>query len=263
MLQSKRLRFVDLLKYLGSKTSLHDYLHDFTALCDIEGGKYVFPYSKMADMQTMKSEPLPVYDDFDDFLAGGNSLDVPYSKFQNELNKGYTEEECLKRLNMTEVPLPGPELYEQFKAEWDKAGLKTLFDLLEVYVRKDVQPLLRCIEKQQQMFFDLDLLPFYCYSSLSSLSFAYVMKRADQEFKIPDLEFRDLLVKNILGGPSVTNCRGVKIGHSGIDEHRYKSKSKTVRCVSGYDANSLYGINNRSEIRIMYVVICCRYCDGL
>jgi len=69
---------------------------------------------------------------FNDPLIGNkNSLDVDYQRFNSLQNdEGITADQALAFMHLTEAPQPGRTVYKQLIERWQKAGLRTLGDLL-------------------------------------------------------------------------------------------------------------------------------------
>lgn len=143
LVKSKSLKFLDVLKFTSGRCSLRSYLKDFEDVCNLEGGKDWFPYSKISDKMTMTSQPLPSYEDFEDFLCGCNSLNEENEKFQTLIDKGLTIGQALKQMNLKEPPPTGQERYTQLCQHWRDKKLKNLYELLVYYTKQDIEPLLK------------------------------------------------------------------------------------------------------------------------
>jgi len=180
LIQSRRLRFLDMIKFTG-KISLRALLSTYT-----DTSKSHFPYDSAKTIQDLK-KPLPAYEDFrDSFCQNENALDRDYSRYNQLLGEGMSEQKALKLLNLKKPPTSGRQIYEELLSEWKENDLRTLGDVMEYYCRGDVVNLLKYAETFfEKIWIKYKLLPARELVSLPQMSLLIAEKnRLKQDYKV-------------------------------------------------------------------------------
>ena len=207
-LMSNHLRFVDILRYLGARCSLREFLKSYQVstnqVSNKELEKQYFCYNYLSPDTVDNPIEDVKYEHFEDQLHGNkNSLDADYQKFQEELKNGKSEVDILSEMQLTSKPLPGPEFFKELQAKWMTKNIRTVKDLLIDYSKYDVKPLLESAVFMQQEYFNLGIYLFSHHSSVSSMAFHYAMKKSAEEgcvpFYLPNEEEKQLMLQGLKG----------------------------------------------------------------
>ena len=148
LVETSSLRFVDILQFLGSKSSLRNYLKTYqptTGQTDNEDLEKQYICYDFLSPETLHTRIEDIdYTAFTNSLCGGvNLLDEEHIKFQKLLTT-MPEKEALKKMKVNTPPPTGRERMEMLRRKWAESGHKTLLHILKEYAMADVEPLLPC-----------------------------------------------------------------------------------------------------------------------
>ncbi|XP_067945797.1 uncharacterized protein [Watersipora subatra] len=207
MIQTKKLRFLDIANFLPEGISLSDYLKAM----EVDSGKFHWIYERFTSMEVLKRTDFPKKEEF------------------------YSE---LKRKHISD------EEYELCKNVWTKEKMTTLRDLLIYYNEADVTPLVTAIERQNE-FFKSRNLDFKSAISIPGLSIRYLFQLKDPEAPIFMFgnRFSDLyhlLRRNIRGGLSLVFNRYQERGKTKIKSEYFAGRGKRTLACMGWDCTSMY-----------------------
>ncbi len=244
LLQTKRLRFVDTLSYLGQGNFIS--YEKFLKSLDIPEAKLKMPYEFMRSPEDLKYPGLPDLKYWCSTLRhGDNVLGVDYRLFEKrrkDLN--LTESEALKKFNLVEVPPSEEKELEYYRKLFYDYGCKTLRDWVGIYTSFDVEPLVTACEKFADIFWTFAKCSiFRDYISLPGVSerIAFRKLQADTKIFLPSPCVYDLIRKHILGGLSTIYVREAIKGVTKINEHVYGDSAEVVGGITSFDMTNLYG----------------------
>ena len=242
---TQRLKFVDLLSYISTRTSLNEFLKSVTA--DGNKEKIIFPYQKMTSLESLNFElkNLQIVD-YENSLNGTNLLTRNLTRY-DILCKKMSEEQALAILKMETKPGSGEEMLAEQKAYHEQMGLKTVRDLLRVYAENDVTHLVAAAEDMSKTFSDIFLLKIGCcfrlFSSLPSMSYqaAYFEAVTSPHFDHYHLDARlyELFSENIVGGISEQMCSLKEIGMP-IKPFEFGGTAELTESIYSFDIKSSY-----------------------
>ncbi len=242
---TKSLRFLDILRYQGSKTTLRSFLKSFSNIvADSEDPddctKLYFPYHLLTkNVSEMENKGIPEYKDFEDDLKGGHLLEQEGVQYRQLISRGNSREEALKLLNLKSPPPSGPEIYQNLVDFWKRKGYTNLLQILKAYSIADVKPLLTVVEYQRNLYLDMGILPFHSFTSLPNLALSFVMKKSNAQFFLPDEQFHKTLQTSLLGRPSLVFNRFCELGQSKINPHFFENP-KAARSLWAANQNAMY-----------------------
>ena len=205
-LLTDRLRFLDIINYLGPGTSYERWVKAY----DCKATKSWLPYEWFDREEKLDYEGLPEYEHW-------------YSKLKKEY--------VLTR-----------KQWEACKQTFKEKGMKTFKDWLEYYNNLDVAPGLEALEKMKAFYIEKGIDILKDAVSIPGVSLHYLLKGAIErkaELYAPRKEAYDLLKGAVVGGPSLVFTRYHEAGKTRIRSHQYPD-SKLCENIQGYDANALY-----------------------
>ena len=205
-LLTDRLRFLDIINYLGPGTSYERWVKAY----DCKATKSWLPYEWFDREEKLDYEGLPEYEHW-------------YSKLKKEY--------VLTR-----------EEWKACKQVFKEKGMKTFKDWLEYYNNLDVAPGLEALEKMKAFYIEKGIDILKDAVSIPGVSLHYLLKGAIErkaELYAPRKEAYDMLKGAVVGGPSLVFTRYHEAGKTGIRSHQYPD-SKLCENILGYDANALY-----------------------
>ena len=205
-LLTDRLRFLDIINYLGPGTSYERWIKAY----DCKGTKSWLPYEWFDSEEKLDYEGLPEYEHW-------------YSKLKKEY--------VLTR-----------EEWEACKRTFEEKGMRTFKDWLEYYNNLDVAPGLEALEKMKAFYIEKGIDILKDAVSIPGVSLHYLLKGAIErkaELYAPRKEAYDMLKGAVVGGPSLVFTRYHEAGKTRIRSHQYPD-SKLCENIQGYDANALY-----------------------
>ncbi|MCP4652814.1 MAG: hypothetical protein GY858_05465 [Candidatus Omnitrophica bacterium] len=249
LLQTRRLRFVDTLSYLGQGNFIS--YEKFLKSLDIPEAKLKMPYEFIRSLDDLKYHGLPDLEYWCSTLRHGeNVLGVEYRAFVKKMkNLKLSESEALKKLNLVEVPPSEQEELEYYRKMFSDYGCKTLRDWVGIYTACDVEPLVTACEKFANIFWTFAKCEiFHDYISLPGVSerIAFSKLQADTKIYIPSPIVYDLIRKNIMGGLSTIYVREAIKGVTKINEHIYGDSAEFVGGITSFDMTNLYGFAQNS-----------------
>ena len=216
-LLTDRLRFLDIINYLGPGTSYERWIKAY----DCKGTKSWLPYEWFDSEEKLDYEGLPEYEHW-------------YSKLKKEY--------VLTR-----------EEWEGCKQVFEEKGMKTFKDWLEYYNNQDVAPGLEALEKMKAFYIEKGIDILKDAVSIPGVSLHYLLKGAIErkaELYAPRKEAYDMLKGAVVGGPSLVFTRYHEAGKTRIRSHQYPvprdgevltgAHAKLCENIQGYDANALY-----------------------
>ena len=205
-LLTDRLRFLDIINYLGPGTSYERWVKAY----DCKATKSWLPYEWFDSVEKLDYEGLPEYEHW-------------YSKLKKEY--------VLTR-----------KQWEACKQTFEEKGMKTFKDWLEYYNNLDVAPGLEALEKMKAFYIEKGIDILKDAVSIPGVSLHYLLKGAIErkaELYAPSEEAYDMLKGAVVGGPSLVFTRYHEAGKTRIRSHQYPD-SKLCENIQGYDANALY-----------------------
>ena len=205
-LLTDRLRFLDIINYLGPGTSYERWVKAY----DCKATKSWLPYEWFDGEEKLDYEGLPEYEHW-------------YSKLKKEY--------VLTR-----------EEWEGCKQTFKEKGMKTFKDWLEYYNNLDVAPGLEALEKMKAFYIEKGIDILKDAVSIPGVSLHYLLKGAIErkaELYAPRKEAYDMLKGAVVGGPSLVFTRYHEAGKTRIRPHQYPD-SRLCEKIQGYDANALY-----------------------
>ena len=205
-LLTDRLRFLDIINYLGPGTSYERWVKAY----DCKATKSWLPYEWFDGEEKLDYEGLPEYEHW-------------YSKLKKEY--------VLTR-----------EEWKACKQVFEEKGMKTFKDWLEYYNNLDVAPGLEALEKMKAFYIEKGIDILKDAVSIPGVSLHYLLKGAIErkaELYAPRKEAYEMLKGAVVGGPSLVFTRYHEAGKTRIRSHQYPD-SKLCENIQGYDANALY-----------------------
>ena len=205
-LLTDRLRFLDIINYLGPGTSYERWVKAY----DCKATKSWLPYEWFDSEEKLDYEGLPEYEHW-------------YSKLKKEY--------VLTR-----------KQWEACKQTFKEKGMKTFKDWLEYYNNLDVAPGLEALEKMKAFYIEKGIDILKDAVSIPGVSLHYLLKGAIErkaELYAPRKEAYEMLKGAVVGGPSLVFTRYHEAGKTRIRSHQYPD-SKLCENIQGYDANALY-----------------------
>ena len=216
-LLTDRLRFLDIINYLGPGTSYERWIKAY----DCKGTKSWLPYEWFDSEEKLDYEGLPEYEHW-------------YSKLKKEY--------VLTR-----------EEWEACKRTFEEKGMRTFKDWLEYYNNLDVAPGLEALEKMKAFYIEKGIDILKDAVSIPGVSLHYLLKGAIErkaELYAPRKEAYEMLKGAVVGGPSLVFTRYHEAGKTRIRSHQYPvprdgevltgAHAKLCENIQGYDANALY-----------------------
>ena len=205
-LLTDRLRFLDIINYLGPGTSYDRWVKAY----DCKATKSWLPYEWFNSAEKLDYPGLP------DYLHW-------YSKLKNEYTLKLSEWKACKKL---------------FKEK----GMKTFKDWLEYYNNLDVAPGLEALQKMKNFYIEKGIDIMKDAVSIPGVSLHYLLKGAIErkaELYAPRKEAYEMLKGAVVGGPSLVFTRYHEAGKTRIRSHKYQD-ARLCQNILGYDANALY-----------------------
>ena len=269
-LQDKLFVYINRVPIIGFNSSKYDLL-----LCRTEFTKQMGMYNKSSKDQHFvikKGETYPsisndkyVFLDILNYLSPGYSYAHFLKAYNVESSKLFFPYEYItsaEKLNETKIPPSGEAWYSSLKqksvlddgfnsinvnyafvlSEWEKNGMKTLWDLLSWYNKGDVSPFVEAIEKFLVFYFEKNIDVFKVAISTPGIARKMMFSSANNQnfhFAVVDNKNEDLFFKirnNLAGGPSIIFNRYLKVGSTLIRGIR----NNTCETIIGWDAASLY-----------------------
>ena len=216
-LLTDRLRFLDIINYLGPGTSYAKWVEAY----DCKATKSWLPYEWFNSAEKLDYPGLPDYPHW-------------YSKLKNEYVLTRKEWEECQRL---------------FKEK----GMKTFKDWLKYYNNLDVAPGLEALQKMKNFYIEKGIDIMKDAVSIPGVSLHYLLKGAIErkaELYAPSKEAYEMLKGAVVGGPSLVFTRYHEAGKTRIRSHQYpipsdgeiitEAHAKMCQNILGYDANALY-----------------------
>ena len=252
LVQSPRLRFVDVLQFLGCKCSLREYLRSYQISVKEKDeeklAKQYFCYNYLKP-ETLYNPLVQIqYEHFYDSLSNQNVLDEDYQHYIHLTERnGKSKDDALQIMKLKEVPPTGRQRFDQLQERWRREGLRNLKDLVISYGMSDVQPLLKAALHQQQSYFNLGIFPFTHHASISSLAFHFAIRTSRKSeaewgtFYTPEEEVYKMIRSGIKGGLSLVMRRYAEVGISTIRPYLSPTgKGKPVKLIDSRDCNGMY-----------------------
>ena len=205
-LLTDRLRFLDIINYLGPGTSYAKWLEAY----ECKTTKSWLPYEWFDSQEKLDYPGLPEYEAW-------------YSKLKCE--------HVLTR-----------EQWEGCQNLFKKKGMKTFKDWLEYYNNLDVAPGLEALEKMKKFYIEKGIDILKDAVSIPGVSLHYLLKGAIErkaELYAPSKEAYEMLKGAVVGGPSLVFTRYHEVGKTWIRSHQY-TDPRVCQNILGYDANALY-----------------------
>ena len=205
-LLTDRLRFLDIINYLGPATSYDKWLKAY----ECETAKSWLPYEWFDSVEKLDYPGLPEYEHW-------------YSKLKCEY--------VLTR-----------KQWEACKQTFKEKGMKTFKDWLEYYNNQDVAPGLEALEKMKKFYIGKGIDILKDAVSIPGVSLHYLLKGAIErkaELYAPRKEAYEMLKGAVVGGPSLVFTRYHEVGKTRIRSHQYPD-ARPCQNILGYDANALY-----------------------
>ena len=203
MIQTSKLKFLDVKAYLAPTCSYSQYLKAF----DVPEQKGFFPYEWLDDINKLKYDKLPPKEAF-------------YSS--------------LKRKHITD------EDYAIVQQAWKEHNMKTVLDLLRWYNHGDTKGFILALQKQVDFYATLNLDMLSSSVGLPGLTLRYLFNTLEPHIYFSLLSKRhsdlhQLLRQQLVGGPSLIFHRLLESGKTHI-----RNGKKIVQRIAGFDANGLY-----------------------
>ena len=197
------------------------------------------------------------------YLAPGITYDKWVKNYGATLTKSWLPYEWFDSPDKLDLPglLPYLAWYSKLKGayvlslkEYDdchrlfhERGMQTFGDWLESYNNLDVAPFLEALQKMKEFYTNLGVDIFKDAVSLPGVSQQYILHKTLQarkgykppELYAPNKEAYAMLKAAVVGGPSLVFMRKHMAGETRIRSHQYED-ARLVKCILGYDANSLY-----------------------
>ena len=232
--KSCKIQFLDIMKFFGGATSLNSFLKAYKT----SETKVYFPYEWFDNVEKLSRQSLPSYDEFYSRLRNCNPLDKTFSDYQNLLKAGFSNEEALRKLKLSEIPPTGKENYVYLQQIWNSHGMHSFKDFLRWYNNKDVVPTLEAMKKMIHFYHEkgIDMLKLGC--TLPNLANISLHSSTCAEFYPFPAGYKDLLKKvrkDMVGGPSI-----VFTGKAVVSETKIRSSSNICKSIVGFDASQLY-----------------------
>ena len=205
-LLTDRLRFLDIINYLGPGTSYAKWVEAY----DCKATKSWLPYEWFDSAEKLDYPGLPEYEEW-------------YSKLKNEYVLTRKEWGECQRL---------------FKEK----GMKTFKDWLKYYNNLDVAPGLEALQKMRNFYIGKGIDIMKDAVSIPGVSLHYLLKGAIErkaELYAPSKEAYEMLKEAVVGGPSLVFTRYHEVGKTRIRSHQYPIP-RVCQNILGYDANALY-----------------------
>ena len=205
-LLTDRLRFLDIINYLGPGTSYDSWLKAYG--CEIK--KSNFPYEWFDSAEKLDYPGLPDYPHW-------------YSKLKNGFTLSLSEWKSCK---------------ETFRAK----GMKTFKDWVKYYNNLDVAPGLEALEKMKAFYTKKGIDILKDAVSIPGVSLHYLLRGSIERganLYAPNEEAYEMLKGAVVGGPSLVFTRCHEVGKTRIRSHQYENP-KLCQNILGYDANALY-----------------------
>lgn len=263
-IQSKRLKFLDIIRYLPAGTPLSRALKNFgieeKSLFDImankeninreiimnSGSKLLYPFSRCSNYEKMISTNEDFqYSDFYSSLNLKCSLSPNYEHYQ-ELLQLMSQENALNVLGLSEPPLDPMKILEAIN--FVKNSLCTSHaDYLAMYCLIDCISTLKLTNVLIDEFYNFGIPYFHESLTISSMAYAYMMKSFAPTKPGPSFfvhlppEDHQWIRKSLVGGISVALNRLMIVGETPIDFHRVgPEKAHIVKSIKMFDVNSMY-----------------------
>ena len=205
-LLTDRLRFLDIINYLGPGTSYDSWVKAYG--CEVT--KSDFPYEWFDSAEKLDYPGLPDYVHW-------------FSKLKNS----YT-------LSLSE--------WKTCKETFRKKGMKTFKDWVKYYNNLDVAPGLEALEKMKAFYAERGIDILKDAVSIPGVSLHYLLRGSIErgaDLYAPSKEAYEMLKGAVVGGPSLVFTRYHEVGKTRIRSHQY-TNAKMCQNILGYDANALY-----------------------
>ena len=202
-IETKKLKFLDIAKYLQTGTSYSEFLKAFNA----SQQKGFFPYSWLTNIDKLKQTFLPSKDYF----------------FNDLTNKDISEED-----------------YNSCIRIWNNFNMQTMKDYLKYYNNLDTVPFVESIQTMVNLYKKRGVHIFRDAISLPGVSLHISFsKTTDPYLSAYNEDQHKIISQAIIGGPAVIFCRLAEAGITRIKSHKYK-KGHICSTIKGFDSNSLY-----------------------
>ena len=255
--ESAHLRFVDITNFIAPGSNYAGYLKAF----GVDEPKGFFPYEWVDDLSKLKHTSLPPQEAFYSHLKGVGITDDDYLFCQRV---------------------------------WKEGKMKTMRDFLVWYNNCDVEPFLKAIQAQVDIYKSKGIDMFKTSVSLPGAAQRWMMSTSDKSRSVlsrdgwvkfflqnnNDMitsyitdsipvcnihhqykELYDICRKNMIGGPSIVFHRYHENGLTDLRECDYGSSSKKCGLIQGFDANALYAFCVAQPQPVGHPVRC-EYKDG-
>ena len=83
----------------------------------------------IGSLDDLYEKGMPSIPDFYDPFKKYNQLEQDHLMYKLLIDQGFSHEAALKKMKIEETPLNIEETYEKYKDLWDKADVKSAFDL--------------------------------------------------------------------------------------------------------------------------------------
>ena len=192
----------------------------------------------------MNYTKLPPYESFYSSLKGCNVLEEEFNHYSNQISKGFTPDEVLKKMNLKEIPKTGQENYHDLSVLWNDKMHK-FEDFLVYYNNIDTEPFVEGVEKLMTYYHGENVDIFKDSITLPGVARKLLYNSVDPNvhfalFEKKNADLYHTFKNNIIGGPSIVFSRYAEANKSYIREHIYKDNSYKCKRIIGYDANALY-----------------------
>ena len=198
--------------------------------------------------------------DMTNYVAPGFSYDKYLKAYGCEVTKGhfpYEYMDRLERLDDTALP-PKEAFFRRLKNEgisdedyascqeaWRDNDMTTLRDFLVWYNNWDKVPFLQAIDRQFAFYQQRGIDMFKQGLSVPGLTLLYLFNDLPENtyftiFNEKNKDFHDLVLDNIIGGPSIIFHRYHEKGVTTLRQNVYGEAAPPCRSIVGYDANALY-----------------------
>jgi len=145
---------LDILNFQGAqKVTLRQFLLTYSQEKSEEMEKQYFPYHKLQNLANLH-EGLPNFEDFFDPIKEINQLDEPFFRFQQLINKGFSETKSMEIMKVNSRPLEGRLLYKNLRQKWEEAKINNMLELSKYYCSYDIKPLLKVAINFFQLVFN-------------------------------------------------------------------------------------------------------------
>ena len=205
-LLTDRLRFLDIINYLGPGTSYDSWVKAYG--CKVT--KSWFPYEWFDSAEKLDYPGLPDYVHW-------------FSKLKNRYTLSISE-------------------WKTCKETFRKKGMKTFKDWVEYYNNLDVAPGLEALEKMKAFYAERGIDILKDAVSIPGVSLHYLLRGSIErgaDLYAPSKEAYEMLKGAVVGGPSLVFTRYHEVGKTRIRSHQYENP-KMCQNILGYDANALY-----------------------